>query len=245
MFCCPGLSEAGLYIDDVYTTDKGHLDIDFSLDYYRDIEKQFDDESAQTIKVDSKETDINVYASYGLADNWDIGITIPYLFLEDTISDKINGFSDIVIESKYRFCNESEILPGFAFYFDLKTDSANKDKGLGSGKLDYTLNNIFTKSIGDNVFDLNLGCIFVGGKDDDLFFYSFDASRDLINKLSLCAEIYGETDFKGDFDNNIFIYALSLKYKINNQLSFETGVGFGVSEASPDYQFSNTLTFTF
>jgi len=237
-------SQAALFIDDTYTTDKGHIWLEFCLDYYRDAEKEFDTEIGEDIEEASKEWDASAYLSYGLANNWDVGITLPYQFLDDS-EGKVNGFSDLVIESKYRFWEEGKILPSYAFYLDLKTKSANEDKRLGTGKNDYTINNIFTKNIGSNVFDLNLGYIFVGGKPDDIFFYSFDIARDLTQNLNLCAEIYGETVFKADSDENIFIAALSLSYQINEIISVELGYGAGISRDSPDYQISQKLTFSF
>ena len=239
-------SDAALYIDDTYTTTKGHFETEFSVDYYKDIEKEYDPETEEYTKNIFKMTELSIYTSYGLTENWDVGVTCPYQFLNDSSEGEVNGFSDIVLESKYRIWNEYKFLPSFALYFDLKTDSANDDKFLGTGKKDYTVNNIFTKYIGNNAFDLNLGYIFVGGQtDDDLFFYSFDFNRNLTDKVGICSEIYGETDFKGDFDANIFCWALSLSYQINKIISFESGVGIGISEASPDYQFSNSLTISF
>jgi hypothetical protein len=236
---------AALYIDDTVTVDKGHFEVEFSTDYYKDVEKEYDPETEEYTKIICKETNLSLQISYGLMDNWDMGVKTPYKFINDSSSGKVNGFSDIVISTKYRLWQECGILPSFALTFDLKADSANKDKGLGTGRKDYTINSIFTKNIGDNVFDLNLGYNFVGGKTDDIFFYSFDVARDLNEKLNLCTEIYGETTFKGNFDKNIFCWALSLGYQLNKAICLESGIGIGISKASPDYQFSNTLTFTF
>jgi hypothetical protein len=58
-------------------------------------------------------------------------------------------------------------------------------------------------------------------------------------------EIYGETIAKGNFDQNVFITAVNLDYQLSKNLSFESGIGFGISRASPDYQINSKLTFTF
>lgn len=238
-------AQAALYIDDTSTADKGHFCLEFSADYYKDVEKGFDPDSGEYTKTVSKETSLTSCAYYGLTDNWEAQVTLPYTFLDDSSSGRVNGFTDLVIGSKYRLWEETDALPSFALYFDLKTDSANDDKGLGTGKKDYTVNNIFTKTVNDYVFDLNLGYIFVGGAADDIFLYSFDVGCDLNEKLNLCAEIYGETDFAGSFDDNIFCSALSLGYQVNETVCIESGVGIGISKASPDYQLSTTLTFEF
>jgi len=237
-------SQAALFIDDTYTTDKGHIWLEFCLDYYRDAEKEFDTEIGEDITKVNKEWDTSVYLSYGLANNWDVGITLPYQFLDDS-GGKVNGFSDLAIESKYRFWEEEKILPSYAIYLDLKTDSGDEGKRLGTGKKEYCVNNIFTKNIKNNVYDLNLGYIFIEGRPDGIFFYAFDIARDLTDNLNLCAELYGETFLKEGLGENISIAALSLKYQINKILSVELGYGAGISKASPDYQISQKLTFSF
>jgi hypothetical protein len=245
LFCFPSYSLASIFIDDIYTTDKGRWYIEFSADYYRDVEQGFDLESGENIKPASREVDASAYFSYGLLDNLDIGLTVPYLFINSS-DGKVNGFSDIVVETKYRLRQESRILPGFALYFDLKAPSANKAKNLGTGRFDLSINNIFTKNIGDNVFDLNLGYVFVCSEgEDNPFFYCFDIGRNLTEKIGICAEIYGENTFKGDFDDNILIGALSLSYEFNENVYFEIGAGGGISKDSPDCQFSSTITFIF
>ena len=238
-------AEAVLYIDDTSTTEKGHFSLDSSVDYYKDVEKECDPDSEEYTKTISKELSLTSCLSYGLTNNWEAGISLPYAFLDDSSSGKANGFGDLGFGSKYRFWEETDILPSFALAFDLKTDSANDDKGLGTGKKDYTLSSIFTKTAGDYVFDLNLGYVFVGGAADDIFLYCVDAGYGLNEKLSLCAEIYGETNFAGSFDDNLFCTALSLGYQINEMVCIESGVGIGISKSSPDYQLSATLILDF
>lgn len=236
---------AALYIDDTSTTPKRHFSLEFSFDYYKDVEKEFDPESEEYTKTVSKEWVITNSVAYGLTDNWEIEVATPYKFLDDNSTGKVNGLSDVVINTKYRFWEEKKVLPSFALYLDIKTDTGNENKSLGNGELNYTVNNIFTKNIKDNIFDLNLGYTFITGDTDDIFFYSVDWARNLFKNTCLCNELYGETTFKGDFDKNIFVYGISLSQQINQLICFEGGVGIGISKASPDIQISSTLTFNF
>lgn len=238
-------SRAALYIDDTSTTDKGHFALELSFDYYKDIEKEWDPDAEEYTKSISKEKVITASLAFGITKTWEIEIVTPYKFLDDNSDGRFNGLSDIIINTKYRFFEERKIFPSFALYCDIKTDTGNENKSLGTGELNYTLNNIFTKNIKNNIFDLNLGYTFTGGDTDDIFFYSFDISRNLTDKINICSEIYGETTFAGDFDKNIFIWALSLGYQINKMLCFESGVGIGISRVSPDLQVSTTLTCYF
>ena len=238
-------SEAVLYIDDTSTVAKRHFSLATSADFYKDVEKEYDPDSEEYTKTVSKQLSFTSCLTYGLTDNWEAGFSLPYTFLNDTSSGKANGFGDLIVGSKYRFWEETDTLPSFALAFDLKADSANDDKGLGTGKKDYALSSLFTKTAGDYVFDLNLGYVFVGGATDDLFLYCVDAGYYLNDRFGLCAELYGETDFDGRFDDNVFSCAFSLGYQINGLACIESGVGIGISRASPDYQFSTTLTLDF
>ncbi len=240
-------AQAALYVDGTCTTDKRHFDAEFSYDYYRDAQNYYDLETGEYIQDASKEQYATFYLSYGILDNWDVGLTVPYVFLETNSTDKVtDGLSDVVIETKYRLWEEKNILPSYALYFDVKVPSANKDRGLSSGEYDFTINNIFTKNIGKNTFDFNLGYVFIGEKGiSDIFYYVFDVTRYLTEKLYLCAELYGDTMFKNKFDDNTFCAAISFGCDFNKLINLESGVGFGISKASPDYQLSTTLTFTF
>jgi hypothetical protein len=245
IFLCVSLTcEAALYIDDTSTTQKRHFILDFSGDYYKEVEKELQPGSAAYTKTVSKEIAISSDLYYGLADNWELGVTLPYRFLDDSACGEVNGVSDIMLDTKYRFWEETKSFPSFALYLDVKTKSGNEDKSLGTGSLSYSINNIFTKTAGDNFFDLNLGYTFVDASDD-VFSFALDWERILSDSISVCNEIYGETTFKGDFDKNIFLYAISVDSQLNELVCLESGVGIGISKESPDYQVSTTLTFNF
>jgi hypothetical protein len=238
-------SEAALYIDDTSTTDKGHLDLGFSFDYYRDEEKEYDSETEDYTNNISREIDITTDLTFGLNDRWDIGISVPYQFMNDSSFGKVNGFCDFIISSKYRLWDECDTFASYALSLDLKADNANKEKELGTGELDYTMTNIFTKQFRKFIFDLNLGYTFVGGEAENIFIYCFDITKDLNEKISFCNEIYGENTLNKKFNDNILIFASSLSFQVNKMVSLESGVGIGITESSPDFQVSSTVTLSF
>ena len=245
LFSCSLTANAGLFIDSTYTTPKGHIEAEFSADYYKDIEKEYDPDTEEYTKTICKETWLTLDIAYGISENWDAGVTTPYAFVDDNVSGKVNGFSDVLVWSKYRIRNESGNYPGFAIYGDIKTKSASQERSLGTGQVDYTITGILSKGIKDYYLDLNLGYIFIGGDENDILYYAFDISKDITEKLSIGAEVYGETIFERNFEENTFIAALSLAYCATERIYLETGVGFGLTSVSPDYQYSGSVTFTF
>lgn len=239
-------AQASIYVDDTYTTDKKHFYTEFSYDYYKNAEDFYDLETGEYLENISKEQYASIYFSYGILDNWDAGFTIPYVFIDGNSMNTTNGFNDIVIETKYRLWDEGRLMPSFALYFDVKLPSANQDRGLGSGEYDFTISSIFTKNIGKETFDFNLGYVFIQESGvRDIMYYAFDITHSLTEKLYLCAEIYGDTNFQGRFNDNTLCSGISLGYNFSALVNLEIGAGVGISKASPDYQLSSTLSFTF
>jgi hypothetical protein len=238
-------SQAALYIDDTFTTEKGHFELSASFDYYRGEEKEYDPETEDYTKNVSREIDTTASLTIGLAQRWDMSISVPYQFVNNSSTGKVNGFSDFTLSTKYRLWDESDSHPSYALSFDLKADNANKEKELGTGEQDYTITNIFTKCFKKFIFDLNLGYTFVNDEAENIFIYCFDITKDLNEKISFCNEIYGENTLNKKFNDNILIFASSLSFQLNKTVSLESGVGIGITKSSPDFQVSSTVTFSF
>ena len=243
--CFPLICLAALYIDDTSTTRAGHFDLEFSVDYYKDIEKEFNEETEEYDKTIYKETCLTENIYYGLTERWDVSAYLPYQFLNQTTYGKVNGFTDFTLETKFRLIDERENLPSFAMSYDLKLDNGNDIAGLGTGRKDHFINAIFTKSFERNIFDFNFGYTFVGGAADDILSCAFDWTYAFNERLYLCNEIYADTILRGTFDDNTLCAASSISYDFNSFISAELGVGFGISKASPDYQYSGTITLSF
>ena len=244
LLLCPLLAQAALFIDDTSTTERGSIDIDYWVDYYKDVQYNCE----QDYKSRTRETRLLFYALTGLSDNWDIGITIPYGYINYDRDTKTNGFMDIEIESKYRFFEENGFLPSLAVYLDFISSSGNDEKSLGSGEQDLFLNLIFSRTIREDLFwlDWNLGYYFSGGKDaDDVFIYAFGLTRGFKESFFVFAELYGEAEFERNFNNNVCITALSIGYEINPNLFVKIGAAAGISDAANDLQISSRFSFSF
>ena len=234
---------ASLFIDDTWTTDKGHFEVEYGIQYYKDAQYSYEGDYKSRVR----ETKLYLYALYGLSDNWDIGMTVPYGYINYDRETKVDGFMDIDIESKYRFFEETDLLPSFAFYVDFKTSSANEARSLGSGEQDIWLNYIFSKTLKENLWlDWNFGYYFTGGKDaDDVFTYCLGLTRGVGEKIYIYVELYGETEFEVNFNDNVCLGALSMGYEINPYIFVKTGLAFGISDGANDLQISGRFSFSF
>ncbi len=232
-----------LFVDDTSTTDKGHFEVEYWVQYYKDTQHNYED----NYKSRTRQTQLYLYMLYGLADNWDVGMTVPYGYINYDREIKQNGFMDIEIESKYRFFEETSLLPSFALYVDYITSSANDEKSLGSGDEDVWLNGIFSKTLTENLWlDLNLGYYFTGGKaSDDAFIYCLGLTTGFRERLYVYAELYAEVEFERNFNDNVCIGALSVGYEINPRLFIKTGAAVGTSDGANDLMISGRISFSF
>jgi len=234
---------AALFTDDTWTTEKGHFDIEYWADYYKDTQYNYEED----YKSRTRETKLSLYILYGLTDNWDIGMTIPYGYINYDRETKTNGFKDIEIETKYRLLEETNLRPSLAIYLDYLTSSANEEKLLGTGDEDLWLNCILSKTLKDNLWlDLNLGYYFTGGKaSDDVFIYALGLTRGFKDKIYLYAELYGEMEFEVNFNDNVCLGALSIGYEINPNLFIKWGMAAGISDGANNLQISSRICFSF
>lgn len=223
-----------LSTDDAGTVEKGHLEVESGFEYADDTDDEYN---------------LAVCLKYGLGERWDLGVEIPYQFLEISEDDDVDGWGDIVFSSKYHFLDETESLPAGALSFSIKTETGDDDKGLGSGAIDYAINAILSKELEKVTGHLNLGYTYTGAPEgeesDDLFTYALAIEFPLNDSLNLVAELTAETNFEGDFDSNPFAALVGFNYAFSESITFDLGMGWGISEASADYLVTTGLTLSF
>ena len=230
-----------LSTDDAGTVEQGDLEVELGFEYASDTDVD-DTEDEYTLAATMK---------YGLGERWDIGIEIPYLYInrEAEDADDDNGFGDYVLSSKYRFVDETDDFPALSLGFSLKTNTGDEDKGLGSGELDYAINTILSKELGKVIGHINLGYTYVGAPEgeshDDVFSYGIAWEYPVNDRLNVVGELTGETNFEGDFDDNPFAGLIGLNYALSDVATVDFGIGWEISDASPDYLVVAGLTLSF
>ncbi|MFH1856917.1 MAG: transporter, partial [Candidatus Omnitrophota bacterium] len=208
-----------LLTDDAGTVGKGTFEYAFGFEMLKDGRKEYD--FVNCLK-------------YGPVDNVDIGVEVPFVFMDNKEENDEEGFSDIAFCAKYNFLRENKIAD-LSLRFDFKADNGNDRRGLGSGQKDYAVFLIATREISDMAFHFNVGYSFIGDSDD---FYSFYAAfeKALTEKCNFVCEAATETDFSGDFDDHLFEGLIGANYALRENVFFDFGVGFPFSEASADYK---------
>jgi len=90
------------------------------------------------------------------------------------------------------------------------------------------------------VLHFNLGYVIkedLPGEDlRDVLTYGLAIEYPLDEKLNLVAEINGENERRNGFDDNPMSGLVGFNYSFNEIITYDFGIGFEISEASPDFK---------
>jgi len=133
---------------------------------------------------------------YGLTERQEL--TFETAYVSENHED---GFSDIVLGTKFQFVIESTNRPGIAGSFELKLPTASERKGLGDGEFDYDLRLRAQKTFGWFTGIANAGYTFLtdpefGGVEttkDNVWFLSFAQEYEVAENTRVLSEIYWVT----------------------------------------------------
>jgi cobalt/nickel transport protein len=235
LFSTPAFAARPLITDDAYTVEKGKFQVEAGFDFAR--EDNHDKEYFPSLTL-----------TYGLFERMDIGIGSAYLFIDPAEGEKVNGFSDTPVKVKYRFLDQKDWIPSFAVSGILITPTASKSKGLGSGKVDFNINTIFTWNLGKRwQLYANLGYTFVGENEvNNELNFSIGGQFALTEKLALVGEIFGLNNFNGNTSDDPISGLVGIQYTlIGDILVLDAGVQIGMNKAAPDFRVTTGLTLFF
>jgi len=224
-----------LTTDDAYTVKEGEFQVEAGFDFTR--QDNHDKEYFPSLTL-----------TYGLFERMDIGIGSGYLFIDPAEGKKVNGFSDTPLKVKYRFFDQKDWIPSFAVSGTLITPTASKSKGLGSGKVDFNINTIFTWSLSKRwQLYTNLGYTFIGENQvNDELNFSIAGQFVLSEKWALVGEIFGVNNFNGNKRDDPISGLVGVQYiLLTDKLVLDAGVEIGMNKAAPDFRVTTGVTFFF
>lgn len=231
----PGVCLAArpLSSDDAGTVEQGHLEIEAGYEYADDTDDEYN---------------LGFCLKYGLFSRLDVGVEVPYHFIDVAEDEDVDGIGDVVLGTKLGILEEKEGFPAFSVSYSLKTESGDEEKGLSSGEIDHSINAILSKELGKAVGHLNLGYTYLGLPDDendDIFTYGLALEFPLNDRFTIVGELTGETNFDDDFDDNPFSGLAGFNYALSDIVRVDLGFGWGISEASADFLVTTGLTLAF
>jgi hypothetical protein len=238
-----------LITDDSGTNGKGNFQFELNSQF------AYDKESSDGITAKERGTEVKMSLSYGITDNADIILGLPYQWnrTEENgtlISDE-NGISDISVELKWRFYEQDGL--SFALKPGITLPTGSEDKGLGTGKTGYSLFFIASKKIGSSAFHVNAGYLHneykletdKDGQRKDLWHLSVAGTYEIVENLQLIANmgIEKNSDMNSKIDP---AFALAgLIWSVTKNFDLDMGFKMGLTQSETDYAILTGLTLRF
>jgi len=237
----PAVSRAAhpLITDDTGTQGMGHFQLE--------VNGQYDCNNENGINSTGGQTDATL--TYGIADTIDLAVGIPYQWINESsglTNSSENGFSDMVVDVKWRFFENN----GFSLALKpgVSLPTGDDQKGLGTGDVGYHMYLIGTKEAAPWAFHMNLGYIYNDNKLDeekDLWHISFATTYEIIKDLKIVADIGADKNVDKDADNDPAFVIGGLIYTLTDDFDIDCGVKYGLTSSETDLSWLAGMTFRF
>lgn len=196
--------------------------------------------------------------SYGILDNLDLSIALPFIYQDVEKFGSKTGYADLMLGSNYHYLGTADedikmqlglsiILPTGQDKVTATSYIVNLDPIVTDNKTDFTISNFISKKFGSIQIDGSLNATFPGEGDDDVIFgYGLSFSMGLSNNYSFSLEIIGSDvkDSIADDRYNPTIY-FGNKIKISPQSSLGVVFGKNIYSTYLDYTLTTSLSYSF
>lgn len=221
-----------LITDDTGTQGKGKLQIELNGEWATDK----DNTAGGTVREQG--TQAAAIFSAGVRENIDLVLTTPYQWVE--VRDpaglaREDGAGDTAFEMKWRLYEKRGL--SFALKPGLIIPTGNENRGLGAGKVGYSVYLISQSEHEPWEFFVNLGYIRnEKGLDErqDLWHASLAAEYEIVERLELVGDIGIETNTdKGPATDPVFL-VVGLIYELSESVDLALGVKYGLNKPETD-----------
>jgi hypothetical protein len=244
LIVCPSWAAHPLITDDTGTQGKGKFQLELNGQY------DWDRNDSEDASVKSTGGQAAATLSYGIAENVDLILSLPYLWgkaeiNEITIYDE-RGIGDAVLETKWRLFERNGL--SLALKPGISIPTGNYEKGLGAGLLGGHLFLIASQELGSWAFHGNLGYIRNENKVDerkDIWHASLAATWEAIKNLKLVANVGIERNPDEDADNDPAFLIGGIIYSIKENFDVDFGAKCGLTKSETDFSLLAGVTFRF
>ena len=195
-------------------------------------------------------------ASVGACPSLELGAGFGGQFEERTEIDEKNGeeckasesgIGDLVLAAKWQFLKETTWLPRQAIVPAIKFPTSDKDKGLGSGKMDYDLTWIASKSLCEKMgAHINVGYSWIGEPANeevgDILHYGLALDYRLFDPLQWVGEIFAEKELSSGADTAV-MFNTGLRLIAIEGLTFDIAAGSRIAGDAPELIATAGLTW--
>lgn len=233
-----------LITDDTGTQGKGKFQLEINGETSYDKEK----ESGITVKETGSEAAAVV--SYGVLDNLDVVVGLPYQWNKtkedsDVVSGE-DGISDMSLEVKWMFYEKDGL--SFALKPGVTLPTGDDGKGLGTGRMTYSMFFITTKEIEPWAFHFNAGYIRNENKADerkDIWHASLASTVAVMKDTQLVANVGAERNPDKSSTVDPAFILVGLIYSVSENFDIDFGVKFGLNKPETDRTLLAGMTVRF
>jgi len=202
-----------------------------------------------------KDTDI-YYAAVAIKrylEKGDVTLTVPYIDISADGATFVggevepvdggeggSGLGDVILKGRYYAVEQDALLPYIDLVGSIKLPTADEDKGLGTGKTDFTFMAEFARRLEneDLIALWEIGYTFVGepsGYDArNRWLYSVGLAYEFDPKITLSGYLDGRTAIFEGNDNPLSVLLIG-EYKFRPDLRFDTLLEIGLNDGAPDF----------
>ena len=163
--------------------------------------------------------------------------------MEETQNE--SGIGDLNIGAKWQFMKSCPLGMRHAFAPSVKLPTADDDKELGSGKTDFDLTWIASRSIGGKAgVHFNLGYSWIGGPDDDVVHYGAALDCQIVDTVQWVGEVFAEEECGGGGDP-VVQYNTGFRWNPVESLTLDLAGGSRLRGDAPDFIATAGFTWTF
>jgi hypothetical protein len=241
----PSTASAALPLisDDTGTQGKGKFQLETSGTWLADKEN----EGGEGVR-DSNSFATVVFTA-GVAETLDVMVTVPYAWTETKESGAItrnNGFSDTVLEAKWRFYEKQKL--SVAIKPGILIPTGDMDKGLGNDHIGYSAFLISTAEAEPWSFNTNLGYLYLPnstGARSNIWFGSFASLYAVAERWKIVGEIGASRNTDPSDSTNPVFTQIGLIYSPTDYLDLSAGYLFGLNNAAVDQSVRAGVTVRF
>ncbi|MFA4967796.1 MAG: transporter, partial [Candidatus Margulisiibacteriota bacterium] len=208
-----------LTVDDCPPTEKGKVGIETGY---------------SSIKLSNYDGNMTAVTSikYGLINNVDVGIDLPYLNYTQTGAQNVSGLADATVKTKINIIPLEDHFSGLSLTAGAKLSNGDANKGLGSGATDYSINSILTKELNKLTMHLNLGYTMIGQVAGqtlrNVMNYGWAFESPMLAGINLLGEVYGSTNPDPTADLNPLAATIGANKEVFSGLTADAGLSVGL-----------------
>jgi len=166
---------------------------------------------------------------------------------EATGTEIVSGIGDLALGAKWNPLSEEDYWAGHALSFSTKLPTASNDKGIGTGKADFDLTYIASKSLSDTwSAHLNVGYTWTGdpssGAEPDILHSGLAVGWFVAPELELVSEVIADLTVPRA-DDAVVECNCGLRWSVHEKLILDAAVGTKLLNEAPDLTATLGLTW--